>query len=270
MPCAVFKNMTEKGMWLSEIQVTGYKNGWAQDFEDNYGTGSMFMARKLSPNGIVLATYVWDEYFEPDYCGGGEWGGDAHWKNLDTDARVQGKNLETDVWLDVGESLWFTAPEFFDTLEGDGYHFANNGEVLQGAQTVPLCNDGTSMVGNPLPIDVWMSETTVIGYHDSTDDEAIEEWSNNYGTGSDFMVRILNPNGVILATYVWDEYFEPDYAGGGEWGGDAHWKNLDTDARVQGKTPETDYKIESGSGLWFTAPNYWGSEGNFLTFPKAL
>ena len=264
MTCATFKNMgANKGMWLSEVTIDGYHD--CQEFKDEEGTfgAYVFIAKVLGPEGTIDGEYFWKEAFDPYSGDEGSWQGDAHWELMGGDHhRIQGKNDETDVWLDFGTSLWLQAPEGFEGSEG--YSFQNSGEVLNLSQAVPMANDGSKAIGNMFCIDAWLSEVTITGYHDC------QEFKDEEGTFGAyvFIAKVLGPGGTIDGEYFWKEAFDPYSSDQGEWQGDAHWELMGGDHhRIQGKNDETDLRIRPGTGLWCQSPEVFdGSEGYFMVF----
>ena len=260
MTCATFKNMTDTGMWLSDLMVIGYKNGMAEEFINEEGTGTYFSFQILNSTGGLVKEYYWRETLD-DPWGEPTWADDGCWKDKDG-VVVQGHNKDTDVWLDKGSAVWFYAPEIFDGLETDGYALQNAGEVLTLAQQVPMRNDGRMAIGNPFPIDCWLSKISVTGYHDCTE---MDDFINEEGTGTFFSFQLLNDFGGLKAEYYWRETLDDPW-GEPTWAGDGCWKDKDGTV-VYGENLETDVIIKSGTGMWTLAPDFWGSDGYYMVFP---
>lgn len=251
MTCATFRNMgVDKGMWLSETSITGYHNCDDIKMEEGLSGEYQFHAIKLGPEGLPEGEYIWKEVFDPGAGDEGEWLGDAHWELFGGDHhRIQGKNDETDVWLDVGDSLWISDPPILDGTEG--YYLQNSGEVMNLSQAVPMADDGNKAIGNMFCIDAWLSEVTITGYHDCDDIKLEEGLSGEY----QFHALKLGPEGVPEGEYIWKEVFDPGAGDEGEWLGDAHWELFGGDHhRIQGKNDETDVRILPGTGLWCSSP----------------
>ena len=132
---------------------------------------------------------------------------------------------ENDVVFAPGTGLWITGT--------DGFTFRTSGQVLFDDV---VCNlrTGATMLSNPYPMAVKLTNITPAGFDKTTGGVAIQ---------------ILNNYGSTTKTYKYYKGGRGSYATEG-------W--YDGTTRI---TPENDVAFEPGAGLWVT-----GSDGYTLTF----
>ena len=191
---------------ISDIKVNGAAGGGAdtaQKINADGSWGALYYYLTMDGTG-----YVEDGWYKDDY------GGDAV-----TDADVLG----------FGEAFQITASSNFTVTYA--------GQVVAGNPTVSVPM-GSSMAGNPTPVEVKMSEITVTGASGGGADTA-QKINANGSWGALYYYLTMDGTG-----YVEDGWYKDDY------GGDAV-----TDADV----------LAPGESLQFTA------SGNLtLTFPAVL
>ena len=108
MTCATFRGISEDGMWLSDITVTGYQD--CEEFQQEQTTFD-FSAKVLSPNGSVKETYEWIDEYDDEWLGGA-------WQKAGTTEKLHGKTDATDVRLVPSRGLWCQSPEVFEGSDG--------------------------------------------------------------------------------------------------------------------------------------------------------
>ena len=249
-----------KKVKLTDLTVTGYKD---VDYWKETPFDCQVYITKIDEFGYTCDTDLYvseDKLFQVgyvDFYDEGAWAG-GYWYDMINSEEI---SVDNDREFDLGEGMFLSSP---DPIESEVYTLVTAGQVANEDNVFPL-RAGFNIIGNPMPVEVNVTDMSVAGYKD------VPDWKE---TPFDCQVYItkIDEFGYTCDTDLYvseDKLFQVgyvDFYDEGAWAG-GYWYDMINSEDI---SPESGITFAAGEGLWVSAPESIQGETYTIEFPSPL